>query len=121
LFGQKVATVFKDLKYGISVFEAAVDHKGKRYQVVVAEDGTLVEKVLVIDDEEVDFAKCPAAVQATFTKHAGAGLIHEVTRYTGITKPVYEAEVEIKGKVYLIEVAESGYLISMSLEAEVEE
>ena len=29
----------------------------------------------------------------------------------------YEAEVDIKGKVYLIEVSETGHLISKSLEA----
>jgi hypothetical protein len=120
-YGQKIETVGKELKYGVSVYEAVVDHRGKKYELVVAEDGTLVEKVLVIDDEELEFSKCPAAVQATLTKHAGANAIQEVTRYTGISKPTYEAEVELKGKVYLIEVAESGYLISKSLEADVEE
>ncbi len=119
-YGQKIVSVGKELKFGISVFETVVDHKGKKYELVVAENGTLVEKVLVIDDEEVEFSKCPAAVQATFAKHAPNVVIEEVTRYAGITKPTYEAEVEIHGKVYLIEVAENGSLISKSLEADVE-
>jgi hypothetical protein len=119
-FGAKIDTVGKDVKYGVTIYEAVVDHKGKSYEVVVAEDGTLVEKVLVIDDDEVELANCPNAVRASLHEHAKGGTIHDVTRSTGIGKPTYEAEVEIKGKVYLIEVDESGLLISKSLEAAVE-
>jgi hypothetical protein len=91
--------------------------KSEAFGEKVAEDGTLVEKVLVIEDEEVELAKCPAAVQTALNKHAKGGTINEITRYTGIGKNTYEAEVDFKGKVYLIEVAESGTLLSKSLEA----
>jgi hypothetical protein len=116
-FGQKVGTVGKDLKYGVTIYEAVVDHKGKSYQIVVAEDGTLVEKVLIIDDEDVELAMCPAAVRATLHEHSTGGTIGDITRSTGIGRHTYEAEIEIKGKVYLVEVAENGLLISKSLEA----
>jgi hypothetical protein len=116
-FGQKITAVARDVKFGVPIYETVVDFKGKSYQIVVAEDGTLVEKVLVIDDEEVELAACPAAVKATLTEHAKGGTIRDITRSTGIGHPTYEAEVELKGKVYLIEVAESGLLISKSLEA----
>ena len=116
-FGSKVATLGKDLKYGMPIYEAIVDHKGKSYQIIVAEDGTLVEKVLVIDDEEIDLAMCPAAVKTAFHDLAKGGPIRDVTRSTGIGKPTYEAEVGINKKVYLVEVSETGHLISKSLEA----
>ncbi len=116
-FNEKIDTVSKDIKYGVTIYETVVEHKGKSYNLVVAEDGTLVEKVLVIDDEEVELAMCPAAVQAALQEHAKGGTIHDITRSTGIGRETFEAEVEIKGKVYLIEVAESGYLLSKSLEA----
>ena len=116
-FGEKIDTVGKDMKYGVTIYEAVVEHKGKSYEIVVAEDGTLVEKVLVIDDEEVELAKCPAAVQTALREHAKGGTIGDITRSTGISRPTFEAEVEIKDKVYLIEVAETGLLISKSLEA----
>jgi hypothetical protein len=119
-YGQKIDTVGKDMKFGVAIFEAGVDHKGKRYGLVVAEDGTLVEKVLVINDEEIDLEKCPAAVQASFKKQAGAGMIHDITKYSGIIRPLYEAEIEINGKIYLIEVSETGYLVSKSLDADPE-
>ncbi len=116
-FGQPIRAVGMDRKYGVTIYEAAVPHRGKTYEIIVAEDGTLVEKALVIEDEEIELAKCPAAVQAALREHAGGGTIGDVTRSTGIIRPTFEAEVEIKGKVYLIEVSESGLLISKSLEA----
>jgi hypothetical protein len=116
-FGAKVGTVGKDMKYGVTIYETKVSHKGRSYEIVVAEDGTLVEKVLVIDDEEVELAKCPAAVQTALHERAKGGKIGEVTRSSGLGGQTFEAEVTIKDKVYLIEVAESGFLISKSLEA----
>ncbi len=119
-FGAKVESVGKDMKYGVTIYETVVDHKGKSYEIVVAEDGTLVEKVLVIDDEEVELSMCPAAVQIAFREHAKGGKIGEITRSTGIGRHTFEAEVELKDKVYLIEVSEGGHLISKSLEAGVD-
>jgi hypothetical protein len=116
-FGQKVGSVGRDVKYGVSIYQTVVPYRGHSYQIVVAEDGMLVEKVLIIDDEEIELDKCPTAVQSALRAHSGGGKISQITRSTGIGKPTYEAEVEIKGKIYLIEVSESGFLISKSLEA----
>ena len=116
-FGEKIDVVGKDMKYGVTIYETLVEHKGKSYEIVIAEDGTLVEKVLVINDEEVTLEKCPAAVKATLHDYAKGGKIGDITRSTGISRHTFEAEVEIKGNVYLIEVAENGHLISKSLEA----
>ena len=77
----------------------------------------MVEKVLVIEDEEVELEKCPLAVRTALREHSDGGKIGQITRSTGIGNHTFEAEVEIKSKVYLIEVAESGFLISKSLEA----
>ena len=116
-FGEKIEVVGKQMKYGVTIFDALVKHKGKSYEVSVAEDGTLHEKVLVISDEEIELKRCPEAVQTTLEKHANGGQIHDITRSSGIIRPTYEASVEIKGKVYLIEVDEVGHLISKTLDA----
>jgi hypothetical protein len=116
-FGEKIKAVGKDMKYGVTIFETVVEHKGRSYQIVVAEDGTLVEKVLVIVDEEVTLEQCPPAVRITFREHAKGGKIGDITRSNGIGRHTFEAEVQIKERVYLIEVAETGHLISKSLEA----
>ncbi len=116
-FGEKIKAVGKDMKYGVTIFETVVEHKGRAYQLVVAEDGTLVEKVLVIVDEEVTLEQCPPAVRITFREQAEGGKIGDITRSSGIGRHTFEAEVQIKDKVYLVEVAETGHLISKSLEA----
>jgi hypothetical protein len=116
-FGEKVNTVGKDMKYGVTIFETVVDHNGKSYEIVVALDGTLVEKVLVINDEEIKLADCPEAVRKSLREHTKDGTIGSVTRSTGIGGHTFEAEVKIKDSIYLIEVSESGHLISKSLEA----
>ena len=116
-FGEKVDAVGKDMKYGVTIYETSVNHKGRAYEIVVAEDGTLVEKVLVINDEEVTLEHCPPAVKVTLHEYAKGGKIGEITRSTGILRHTFEAEVEINGNVYLIEIAENGHLISKSLEA----
>lgn len=116
-FGEKVNTVGKDMKYGVTIFETVIDHKGKSYEIVVAADGTLVEKVLIINDEEIKLADCPEAVRKCLREHAKDGSIGNVTRSTGISGHTYEGEVKIKDSIYLIEVSESGHLISKSLEA----
>ena len=100
----------RDMKYGVTIYQTVVDHQGKSYEIVVAEDGTLVEKVLVIDDEEIKLSDCPAAVRTALHEHAKGGEIGDITRSTGIGQHTFEAEVKIKDKVYLIEVAESGLL-----------
>jgi hypothetical protein len=116
-FGEKVKSVGKDMKYGVAIYETVVDHKGKSYQIVVAEDGTLVEKVLIINDEEIKLSECPEAVKKSLREHAGSGTIGDITRTTGIGTHTFEAEVKIKNSVYLIEVDEAGHLLSKSLEA----
>jgi len=115
-FGEKIEAVSRDFKYGLSIYQTVVNHRGKPYEIVVAEDGTLVEKVLVINDEEIKLTECPAAVRTALHDHANGGEIGDITRSTGIGQNTYEAEVKIKDKVYLIEVGESGHLISKSLE-----
>jgi hypothetical protein len=103
--------------FGVTVYGSVVQHRGKAYQIVVAEDGTLVEKVLVVEDEEIELAKCPAPVMTALKEYAKGGVIGDITRFSGIGGPTYEAEVRLRDKIYLIEVAENGQLISKSLEA----
>ena len=117
-FGEKKTGVIgKDMKYGVTIYETVVQHAGKSYEIVVAEDGTLVEKVLVITDEEVTFDKCPPAVKATLHDYGKGGEISNITGSSGIGHHTFEAEVKWKDSIYLIEVAEDGHLISKSLEA----
>ena len=116
-FGEKLAEVGKDMRYGGTVYETVIQHKGKAYEIVVAEDGTLVEKVLVIEDEEIELAKCPAAVQAALKQHAEGRRDRRHHPIDRDPPPDIRGRGTAGNKVYLIEVAEYGLLISKSLEA----
>jgi hypothetical protein len=114
----RIEFVAKDVRFGVTVYETSIEHKGKSYDIAVAEDGTLVEKMLVIHDEEVELAKCPETVRKALTELAKGGKIEEgITRSTGILHPSYEAEISLGKHRYLVEVAENGELIAQSLEA----
>lgn len=111
----KFETVVKDLKYGVPIFEAVVPLGGKDYSIVVAENGTLVEKMLVVAEDEIELSHCPAAVQHALKEHAAGGKIGPINRATGIGGHVFEADLEIKGRKYYIELTEGGGLISKAL------
>ena len=59
-----------------TVYSAEVAIKGKRYAISVLEDGTLSEMNLAVDDEDLAFDHCPAAVQATLRSE---GLVRRST------------------------------------------
>ena len=102
----------RDIKYGIVIYEAVARLGGKDYSIVVAENGTLVEKMLVVAEDEIELSHCPAAVQAAMKEHARGGHVGAITRSTGIGGHVYEVEIEIEGKKFALEVTEGGALIS---------
>jgi hypothetical protein len=111
---EKIETVAKDIKYGTTVFETTVTHKGRVYEIVVDADGTVVEKTLVIDEQDMEFDECPEAVKKALKEHAKGGKVGSVTKTSGLGRPSYQADVEIDKKGYLVEVNEDGHLISKS-------
>src|SRR5262249_10172791 len=115
-WGTKIEALAKDIKYGETIYETTFEHRGKTYQIVVASDGTLVEKTLLIDEEDVELEKCPDAVKKAFKDHAQSGKIGSITRATGLGPPTFQADVAIAGKDYLVEVSDRGVLISKLLQ-----
>lgn len=118
--GAKVEVVTRDLKFGAVIYETVVAVGERQYDIVVAEDGTLVEKTLVIEEDEVQLSDCPIAVQKMLRGEARGGKIGEITRLAGIVGHVYETSVVIKGKRYWVEVSERGMLISKALDEDAE-
>jgi uncharacterized membrane protein YkoI len=112
----KIGDVTKERKLGVLIYAAVVTLNDKEYLIKVAENGTLTEKVLVIEEEEIAFSSCPDAVQKTFREESQGGNVDDVTRSRGLGGTVYEAQVVIDGKSYYLEVNEAGVLISKSLD-----
>ena len=111
----KFNEVIKDLKYGVVIYESVGKVGGRDYSIIVAESGILVEKTIVMEEEEVELSSCPAAVQHAIKEHARGGEIGVVTRLGGIAGPVFETDVAIDGKQYSVVVTGAGALISKAV------
>lgn len=122
--GATINEVDKDIEHGKTIFEVDVKIEGKNYEIKVAEDGTLLEKVLDEREEDeqeevkVKLSDCPAAVQKTLKREANGASIETVDKETEDGKTLYEVDVKIDGKNYEINVAENGTLISKALDEE---
>ena len=73
------------------------------------------------EEKTIELSDCPKAVQKTLKREANGSELEEITKEEEDGKTVYEAEVEIDGKDYEIEVAEDGTLLSKELEDEEDE
>lgn len=100
------------MNLGVTVYSTEFEVKGRKYKIMVAEDGTLTEKILLIDEDEVPLGDCPAAVQKAFKDESKGGTLKDVTRSSGIGKPVYMAAYEAEGNTYSLIISEDGTLIS---------
>jgi hypothetical protein len=68
------------------------------------------------EEKAIELSDCPKAVQKTLKREANGSELEEITKEEEDGKTVYEAEVEIDGKDYEIEVTEDGTLLSKELE-----
>ena len=122
--GAEIEEVESETEDGETTYGAEVTFDGKEYKIVVAEDGTLIEKVLDETEEiqvlEIDLSDCPAAVQKTLKREANGGEIKAVDKETKDGKAIYEIDVKIDGKNYEIRIGEDGILISKALDEEEE-
>jgi hypothetical protein len=122
--GATINEVLEDTHDCTTIYRAEVTLDGKKYDVIAAEDGTLIEKVLSQDDDEDDesvevaFSGLPSAVRRTIKREAHGVKIATATKETHCGKTLYEVDVNLEGKNYEIKVAESGTLISKVLDEE---
>ena len=116
-FGLAIKSVGKDRKYGVTIYETVVQHKGQgvRDRGRRGRDARGEGPRHRGRGDRAD--EVPRARPGHLPRARRGGTVGDVTRSTGITRPTFEAEVKIQDKVYLIEVGESGVLISKSLEA----
>lgn len=125
--GGTINEVDKELDDGKTIYEVDVKIDGKNYELTVAENGTLLGKVLDEDEEEEEkeeklkLSDCPEAVQKTLKREANSATIDAVDKETEDGKTVYETDVKIDGKNYEIKVAADGTLISKTLDDEDED
>jgi hypothetical protein len=122
-FGAELKKVAKESEEGKTTYEAEVKIDGHEYVIKVAADGTLLEKELEDEDEEVPikFADAPAAVQKTLQREAAGAKIETVDKLSREGRTLYEADAKIDGKNYEIIVTAEGLLLSKELDEDDEE
>ncbi len=104
-----------EVRYGVLIYTGMTQIGGRDYSLVVDVNGTLVEKTLVIAEEDVEWNQCPAAVQHTLRDLAPEAKVTSALRTSGFGIVVYELEVEIGKLQYDVEITHDGVLIDMSL------
>jgi uncharacterized membrane protein YkoI len=121
--GAKIKDVVKETEDGKTVYEAEVEIDDQEYKIVVAADGTLLEKSLEDDDDEipVDWADVPPAVQKTLQREAAGAKIAKVDKFSSEGRTLYETDVKIDGKNYQITVTAEGLLLSKGLDEDEDE
>ena len=118
--GATLNEIIKVTEDGKSSYRADVTFEARDYVIIVAEDGTLLGKMLDDDDEttvEMKFTDCPAVVQKALKREARGAKIETVFNVTNIEKTEYVAYATIVGKKYEITVTEDGVLLSKLLES----
>src|SRR3954468_11983705 len=93
LRGEKVDTLSKEVEDGKAVYWASIVVRGRRYEIVVSEDGTLNEMGLTVDENEVKFFAIPPAVQRTFRAEARDAKIDVVSKDMKYGVTIYEAVI----------------------------
>jgi len=124
--GSPVDEIEMETENGQTVYEAEVLIGGKKVEIEVAADGTLLGTEM--DDEEDDeedenevqisLADAPQAVQTTLAKEATGAEIKEIEREIEGGQTVYSAEVMIGGQEVEFEIAPDGTLLGKKVEDE---
>jgi len=143
--GAKITEVDEDVTYAVVTltklneprvsYEAEVTIDGKKCEVEVAADGTILEKSECKkdddeddednedneddedeDEEQVSIDQVPAPVKATILSEAQNGTIKEIEQENENGQIIYDADVIINGQEVEIKVAADGTLLSKKVE-----
>jgi hypothetical protein len=106
----RIDTVTKVTEDGETTYLAGVTLDGNKYEIEVAEDGSLIEKSLDVDERDIAFSAAPAAVRKTFDEEARGAQIESLSKEADHGTTLYGAVVAVDGKKYAIKVAEDGSL-----------
>jgi hypothetical protein len=118
--GTKIKAVVEVTEVGNKVYKvytADVTFDAREYQIVASEDGTLLAKERVLNNDhevatEIKFRACPIAVQKTLKRESRGAEIEFVDKLVNDEKTEYIIDSQIEDKNYRIVVAENGILIA---------
>jgi hypothetical protein len=101
-----------------SHYRAIVGIGTSNYQIAVAKDGQLLEKVLEPFKMEVKLEDCPAAVQKTLKEEAKGAQVEAVTKVTEGKASEYAIDVIWQKIPYQVIITDDGTLLSKMISEE---
>lgn len=121
--GARLESIFKQTDDEKTIYRAIVSIASRPYEILVGDDGTLLEKRLdeEIVESEVAFSEAPADVRKTFEAESEGNQIKALNKTSQGDKSYYEAGVTIDGKNYWLMVDGRGRLLEKRLGFEIEE
>jgi len=118
--GAEVTSVEKEIEDGKVMFDVELTQKGRKYEMDIKEDGTIVEI-----EKEMDAKKLPAITKAVKSKYPEATIkeIMEVNKVEGKKEtPIhYEVTIEMNGKKKEVIVSLDGKTVKTEGEEKKEE
>ncbi len=123
--GNPIQEIEMETENGRTVYEAEVIIGGRKVEIEVAADGTLLGEEADDDDDDEDedddevqvsLADVPEAVKATILREAGGAEIKEIERETEDGQTIYSVEVLIEGREVEFEIAPDGTLLGKEVE-----
>lgn len=111
----QIGIVARSAEDGESTYVTVVWLDRRKYKIEVAQDGRLIDKTLLVDEQEVAFSAAPEPVKKTFKDEAKGAQIPSLHKEAGLGSVVYGAVVSLGGKSYEMKVAEDGTLTAKTL------
>ena len=117
--GRPVADIDEETRDGRRVYEVEFKKDGKNTEVVIAEDGSVINESsgaaakvnAVLGSGKVQMNELPAAVQRTIRAQSGGAVVEDIDREVKNGRTVYEVHFKRDGKNNEIKVGEDGTLI----------
>ena len=99
-------------------YKALIIFGANNYEVAVAENGMLLEKILQMSTSEIEIEKCPAPVMQTLKEEAKGAKIEAIEQVAEGKRLHFVVDVTLQNSKYQIIIMEDGTLISKVLDYE---
>ena len=119
--GGKIELLGKGMNEKGAFYKALIGFGANNYEVAVAENGTLLEKILQMSTDQIAVEDCPAPVMKTLKEEARGAKIETIEQVAEGKRLHFVVNVVVQKVKYQIIVMDDGTLISKVLDDEKDE
>lgn len=119
--GGKIELLGKGMNEKGAFYKALIGFGANNYEVAVAENGTLLEKILQMSTDQIAVEDCPAPVMKTLKEEARGAKIETIEQVAEGKRLHFVVNVVVQKVKYQIIVMDDGTLISKVIDDEKDE